>query len=690
VILVSSVQNSFGDEIIGTGTGFGYSSILELNNVRGNSAEIDTVRIWLSENNEFKTFKTEQGWIGKNTPQGVIIFSTQNSLSPGESVKFGIKTSNENPVINWKALDSKGEIISTSSTKILATTEEQNKPELNEPKIFAVKDESNFRFIPEKPTADSSFRVVGENFVPNQNLDFYVGNKLQKTITVDEDGKILFTAKTPNVQNDERTEFTLRDSGGKEKSLSIRIPESVNRQIAEIIKLSLGNTPQEAKRGEEILLEGMATPSTTLTITCKHPDGEILDISTIQVGFDGKWEHENLFRPDMELGPVLIEINDGKSSVLRNIEIISAKLINIFSSQTMYNSGDLVNIEGTAIPNTEMSISVEDSIGAEIISRTVSVGESGDVVFSIELPRGSVEGTYILTAFQGNEDGIAIFGVGQEPEPILVVRPTKLNFNAGEIAEISIQGQPNAQVALILIDSADREKFSDTINLGPDGKEMYKIETDDLPTGSFTINAKRGESSGSAIFTIGLTTGSGSIEIQTTRDEYKQGEQILILGNTGAVNVLLDITITDATGSIIKKFETFSDRFGVFKVDNFRIPTDGELGVWKINAKSGGNFKDYEFSVSGEDVKLTIVTDKKNYENNEYVNISGAGGRLSATVIINIFDENGGKIDSLNITTKSDGEFLTMWKISSTLESGNYTMVVDDGKNTASVEFTLK
>ena len=73
--------------------------------------------------------------------------------------------------------------------------------------------------------------------------------------------------------------------------------------------------------------------------------------------------------------------------------------------------------------------------------------------------------------FKDNESGITIFGVGQEPEPILIVRPLKLNFSAGEIISIEIQGPANAQVSIILIDSADREKFSDTVNLGPDGKE---------------------------------------------------------------------------------------------------------------------------------------------------------------------------------------------------------------------------
>ena len=142
---------------------------------------------------------------------------------------------------------------------------------------------------------------------------------------------------------------------------------------------------------------------------------------------------------------------------------------------------------------------------------------------------------------------------------------------------VEIQGPVNSQISIILIDSADREKFSDTVNLGPDGYEMYKIESSDLPNGAFTLNAKRGESSGSAVFTIGLTTGSGAISIQTTRDDYQQGDQILILGSTGAINVLLDVTISDPNGKTIKKIETFSDRFGVFKLYNFRIPLDASI-----------------------------------------------------------------------------------------------------------------
>lgn len=689
IIFVSNFGTSFADEVIATSTGFEDSTILELKNSRGNTANIDTVRIWLSGDNEFKSFKTEEGWMGKNTPQGVIVFTSQNEINPGQSVKFGIKTVEINPVINWKAIDSSGEIISSASTKVTSSELSQNKPELNEPKIVTIKENSNFRFIPEKPASNSDFRVVGEEFVPNQSLDFYISNELHKSVKVDEDGRILFTAKIPIILNDERTEFILRDSGGNEKSLSIRIPQLENREIADVIKLSLGSTPKEVKRGDVITLEGMSTPNTTLTITSKDAQGDILEIDTIQVRFDGKWTHDNLFSPNLDLGIVSIEIDDGKSKALRNIEVISAKLINLVSTETFIDAGNTIVFQGSAIPDQEMSVIIEDSIGTEIFSRTVSVGESGMVDFNVEIPRGSVEGTYILSAFQGNESGITVFGVGQEPEPILIVRPIKLNFSGNENIEIEIQGPANAQVSIILIDAADREKFSDTLNLGPDGKEIYKIKSDELPTGAYTLNAKRGESSGAAVFTIGLTTGSGAISIQTTRDEYKQGEQILILGNTGAINVLLDITISDTDGKVIKKIETFSDRFGVFKVDNFRIPLDGSLGTWTINAKSGGNFKLSEFSVTGEDKELVIFLDKSDYNTNELMNISGSGARSSATVTIKIFDSNEIKIDELNITAKNNGEFLTIWQIRANLESGEYEMTVDDGASNTSTKFTI-
>ena len=100
VYLISDITAYGEEQIIANSIGFENSTILELIKNRGNNTEINSVRIWLSEDNSFQSFKTERRWMGKNTPQGVIIFTTQDSLKPGEVVKFGIKTEFENPIIN--------------------------------------------------------------------------------------------------------------------------------------------------------------------------------------------------------------------------------------------------------------------------------------------------------------------------------------------------------------------------------------------------------------------------------------------------------------------------------------------------------------------------------------------------------------------------------------------------------------
>jgi hypothetical protein len=687
VVVASSLESSFAQEIIATSTGFENSTILELKNARGNTANIDTVRIWLSGENEFKSFKTEQGWMGKNTPQGVIIFTSQNQVNPGEDVKFGIKTTKLNPIINWKAIDENGTVITSASTRITISETDDDNAGLNKSDIIGVKDDSTFRFIPERPSSDSDFRVIGENFVPDQSLDFYIGDDFDQTIKVDSDGRILFTSKTPKIQDGERTEFVLRDSGGSEKTISLRVTQSENREISQVMKVSIGNTPKEVKRGETVILSGMATPNSTLTVTLKHPDGIILNIDTIQVGVNGKWNLDVLIPPEIELGQIGIDVSDGKTTIHRNFDVISAVLINVFSEETMYQPGETVQFSGKALSGKEMSIILEDSIGTEIFSRSIGVGDSGIVDFEIEIPRESVEGTYILYLFQQDEEGITTFGVGQEPEAILILNPTRLNFSMNEDVEIFIQSVPNAQVSLILIDSADRERFSDNINLGPDGRELYKISAAELSSGAYTISGKRGESTDDAKFTIGFTTGSGSILVQTTKSEYQQSEQVLILGSTDSINVLLDITITDPNGKTIKRIDTFSDRFGVFKIDNFRIPADGKLGVWAVNAKSGGNFDSAMFTVLGNNEELIIKLDKDNYNSSEMMTISGTGAE--ATVSLKIFNSEGDKVNELNIIPKDNGEFSTIWMIPSDMSLGEYEMIVDDGIRNTSIKFTV-
>ena len=696
ISLFTILDNSaYGEsEIIANSFGLENSTILELKNSRGNSVEIDSVRIWLSGENSFQSFKTEQGWMGKNTPQGVIIFSSQDLLKPGEVVKFGIKTSVEKPVINWKALDTNGNIIKTA--QIITDTEITDVKEIIQPKSVAIKDDSTFRLIPTKLSPGSDFRVIGNNFVPNQSLNFYINEKITNTFSTDSNGSFLITNQVPESTNAERTQFLISDSVGAETEISIRLTEQEKRTIGQSLQLVFDETPTTVKRGQSITLQGVATPENTLTITSSQNTLGIISIETITTGSDGKWSFENLFSPELELETITIKISDGKDLIERNIDVISSKLIRINSEEPRYEPGDVITFTGNAIANTDLLYYLEDPKGSEIISDLITVDSSGIITFEIQTELSQMKGTYVLHANQGKENGISVVGLGEEPVEVIVVDSTKLNYNTNEKIKIQIQGQPNATVAIIILDDASKEKISDTVNLGADGFHTYEIESNELSVGTYVVEVRHGKARGDTVFSIGLTQGSGVITMQTTKDEYNAGESILLMGNTGA-NSLLTLTLYNSEGTVVKQVEVFTSKNGAFQSDKFRIPNDPEIGQWSIKAKSGGNTAEHSFTVTKilEGVAVLVDKESRTYSLSEIITISGAGANPSTALDIKFLDSGGNEIsDKLTIYATNTGAYITSIPVAviipSDLVPGEFTILVEDPLTSSSTTITVE
>jgi len=696
ISLFTILDNSaYGEsEIIANSFGLENSTILELKNSRGNSVEIDSVRIWLSGENSFQSFKTEQGWMGKNTPQGVIIFSSQDLLKPGEVVKFGIKTSVEKPVINWKALDTNGNIIKTA--QIITDTEITDVKEIIQPKSVAIKDDSTFRLIPTKLSPGSDFRVIGNNFVPNQSLNFYINEKITNTFSTDSNGSFLITNQVPESTNAERTQFLISDSVGAETEISIRLTEQEKRTIGQSLQLVFDETPTTVKRGQSITLQGVATPENTLTITSSQNTLGIISIETITTGSDGKWSFENLFSPELELETITIKISDGKDLIERNIDVISSKLIRINSEEPRYEPGDIITFTGNAIANTDLLYYLEDPKGSEIISDLITVDSSGIITFEIQTELSQMKGTYVLHANQGKENGISVVGLGEEPVEVIVVDSTKLNYNTNEKIKIQIQGQPNATVAIIILDDSSKEKISDTVNLGADGFHTYEIESNELSVGTYVVEVRHGKARGDTVFSIGLTQGSGVIMMQTTKDEYNAGESILLMGNTGA-NSLLTLTLYNSEGTVVKQVEVFTSKNGAFQSDKFRIPNDPEIGQWSIKAKSGGNTAEHSFTVTKilEGVAVLVDKESRTYSLSEIITISGAGANPSTAIDIKFLDSGGNEIsDKLTIYATNTGAYITSIPVAviipSDLVPGEFTILVEDPLTSSSTTITVE
>ena len=682
------------NEIIVNSIGFENSTVLEFKNSRGNNTEIDSVRIWLGDGNSFQSFKTEKGWMGKNTPQGVIIFTTQDSIRPGESVKFGIKTLVEKPSVNWKALDSNGNIIKTAktvtNTESSDVTNITDVPEVNQPESVGLKDVSTFRLIPDKLSPGSDFRLLGTNFVPNQSLTFYINGNLTKSFSTDNKGNFLLTSKISEQTDPGRTEFSITDSVGAEKEISIRLIESDKRLILKTSEVILANTPSSVIRGDTILLQGTGTPETTLTITTQQST-ETISINTITTEPSGEWSFENLFPPDIGLETVTITISDGKSEVSRNIDVISSKKITINSDEPRYEQGDVVTFSGNAIANQNLLVSLEDPKGSEIFSNIITVDPSGIISFDVPISKTSMKGTYILYSNQGDEESITVVGIGEDPVEVIVVNTSKLNYSSNENVVVTIQGMPNASVSLIIIDEASKERLSDSVELGPDGFLIYEFSADDLSSGAFSIELRQGKARGDTVFTIGLTSGSGPIQMQTTKDNYNPGESILVMGNTGK-NSLISVTLHDPDDNILKKVETFSNKEGAFRTDKFRIPNDPLIGEWTVKAKSGGNIADYKITVAAQLENVIVLVDKESlaYSFSEIVNISGAGATEGTALKLEFFDSNGDSISgTLTIYATNTGEYRTSWIIPDDIEPGPVEIRVTSTGNTSSITITV-
>ena len=684
-------QSAYGEEVITVkSTSLDNSSILELKNNRGGDANIDSVRIWLSQDNSFKSFKTENGWTGKFEVGGkVLVFSPQDSVKPGESVKFGLKTNTENPIINWKALDNNGQVLQTAA--VLTKQSDTDKTiEINQPTIIAINDNSVFRFIPERPSIGSDFRIIGENFIPNQNIEFYIADQMVKVIEIDGDGKFISTATVPNDITSDRTKFVLADSGGTEKEISMRLMNIENREISRDAKILIEHTDSSVKICETVKLHGSATPDTTLTLTTKNKIGKVLDINTITTNFNGKWEFDKIFPNDLNLGKILMEITDGKSTVIRTFDVISSQLINIESAQKRYEVGDEVKFIGTAIPNSQLSVTVEDSVGVEVFSKTIDVDSSGSVEFDVGIGDGYTEGTYVLFAFQGAEEAISVVGIGVQPESVMIVNTSKLNYSAGSIVDLNIQGEPHSSVAIVVIDESDQTKINDSIDLDVNGNFVYEIDSKEIGTGAFTVEVRHGVSRDDTVFTVGLSTGVGAIEYQTIKNEYAPGEQILVIGKT-ANSVILTVKINDPNGLLFREFDIFSDRIGTFKIDDFRIPSNGLVGEWSIRIGNEGNFVKEVFTVeSGSDIiQIKFDRENGNYNTNDMIAISGKNAVPGTTVVITINDSFGTQVTELRISITDSGEYYTLSQIPKDLETGTYDMFVSDGFTDSSMEFII-
>lgn len=689
-ISIFSISSIASAETGAKSTNFEKTTIVEFTN--NDASEIQTVRMWLGKDSgEFKSFKSEKGWTGTKTPQGVLVFSTIDPLGVGESVKFGIKTEVAGPGINWKTVDAVGNELAVG--KVLpGQTSTPPPPQDNTVTPTPKMDGATFRVIPESPKTGDTVRIVGDGFPPKTVFKFTIDDQSLEDIQTDEKGHISGTAKIPITKQADRVEFSLVDIQGNKKTISIRITQA--EQVAapqNTKKLTVGEFTSIAEPGQKVSAKGTGKPGSSIKITAKDPIGTKLYEAVVPVDNQGNWMHETIVPLDSPLGTRQVDFSDGLDTITKSFSVSISKTINISSSATKYNPGDKFVFNGTAKPDQSLQVIINDPIGKEIFSDILELDPTGVINFEYQTAATSTKGTYAVIATQGSETEIVRVGLGELPSPQIIAKFDKLNYASSETAKITIEGPAKANISILIIDPGDKVKLTETVTLGLDGSKVHDLVLDGYKSGVYTAVIKHTQSEAQLVFSVGLQQSSGPISMQATKQEYLPGDSVLVLGSTNA-NVLLSLEMLNPDGKVLKKKDIFSDKEGKFSEGTFRVPSDAKQGAWVIKVKSGSNSAEAKFTVSGTILKtFTVKTDKTTaYRSGDYMTIIGTGGGKTQTVVIKILDPKNNEITDLTMSSTKEGSFQTLWPVPSGMEPGKYNIKATIGGETAETTFDLQ
>ena len=700
VLLIFIPTNVYANEIDITNIGLEETTIIILKN--NSDEDVNSLRIWLQEDFNFKSFKTESGWIGEKNQAGVIIFTSSDTIKAGESVKFGIKTDKVNPEINWKAVNEKDEVIEKGITDYRGSipTVTQN-PDLknNETKLPDVNNskgeifsDSTFKIIPDKPNSGSTIRVIGENFESLQEFDFYVNNEKIGDFKTKSDGSFLTTVKIPKIESNERTEFKIKNNQGQEKTMSIRVGNDQNRILEdENVSLAVNGISDIVNRGDDLKIYGTAIPNKSIIVKILDPQKDITNTRTTTSDSQGKWELlDNVLIPwDAPFGQYSVTVSDGNKEILKNWQVKTDKIIILNPSKIFFKSGDLIKFNGTAIPNNQVEIILEDSFGNEIITEDVDVNELGYLEFEYQTKENDdEEGTWTLIATQGNEKEFTYFGYGQMGTVPINFEFDKSNYKSSDTAIIDFLGKPSENLTMLIISPAGNIKEQEIpIKLRADGRSTFELELSGYESGIYTAVVKKAGVETTETFSVGLQIGSGNIEANITKTEYQQGESILILGSTNP-NSLMTITLVDPSGKQIKSLEVPSDSIGTFTEDRLKVPVDGITGKWEIKIVSGTNSENMEFNVYSTENEGITVNIPKEIKAEELLQIKIIT-TFKTSIIVEITDDSGENVENISCNTTKEFVCEVFWTVPKNTLPGTYTATINDAKNSRQVTFDV-
>ena len=694
IFTLLSISNVNAEEEISVDAkGYENTIIIEFENE--STSKIQTVRMWPGGEVTIESFKSEPGWGGGKYSDGkLVIFTATNTLNPGESVKFGIITSEIVNGVNWKILDVNDNDIATGKTAIETISEITSSFVEEEGKIVEEAKETGGalygtkKFIPDRIRVDSDVRLIGSEFQPEENLKLYLDNTILKSVKTDKQGNFMATIHIPDTEA-KTSEFIIKDEDGNLQTTNVNIGEANNRFLKSS-KFQVSNIPVEVNYDETLIISGKAYPKTAVVLAFEDSNRVLEKIRVVTANSNGEWNFEELIDRSELVGEKFVIISNNENQTVKNLTMKSGSLLELSIPKTRYNTGENISITGTSEPNKNTTLWIKDSTKKIILYDVITSDGKGELSYNLAIDDSFISGTYSIIIKQEDDSDAILFGINQYPTLNIIGLMDKTNFALNSKANLNIVGPPSSKISITLLDSNDNIKQTASAMTSSLGKTRYVIDFDGLSSGIYRAVISLQNIQDALKFSIGIEAGSGEITLNTTKDNYAPGESILLIGKTGS-NARITVTLYDPSENISSKTEIFSDSSGNFFTEDLGIPSDGSFGDWKITAHSRLDNSSHEISVGlPTEASLTLEIEESNFTLGDTITIKGTGKSDAARIHITITYENGEEIATLETPITSDGTFSLPWQIPDDIDVGTYTIEVSDSENSDTAEIFIQ
>ncbi len=351
--------------------------------------------------------------------------------------------------------------------------------------------------------------------------------------------------------------------------------------------------------------------------------------------------------------------------------------------------GDFLEMFGTGDPGSAITSTVTNEEGQIFVTRTGEIDSKGNwkLAEPIIIPADTPFGKYSATISDGRQNILKQWTV--ESDKIIIITPSSLKFDQGEIMMFNGTALPNKSIEIIIEDPLGKEIFADIFQVDESGLVNFEYQTEQTAVkGTYTIIADQ-EKEKEFIFTGVGQLPSIPVNLEFDSLNYKAGDiaNISLVGKASEIISLLIIDPSDKPKGDAISITLQPDGRGNYELDLTGYPS----GVYTAVISKGSSQSTEVFTVglqtgSGE---IKINTTKEGYLPGDSILLLGDTAE-NVLLTVALMDSDGNIIKEKETFSDKNGKISdSSFRIPSDAKQGTWKFNAKSGSNFDTIEIEV-